>query len=248
MCRPTHDGGAMPTNGSIPGTDVVDLETPDSRARSRRPRAGRDRGSTTGPARSGRRPSPRADADAPSVRRDEREAEETSVSATACATAGARIVGAMPSAIVISPPRTATPLQSKPGRHEREPCARAASPRWPTPNPMTSIEPQPVAYTTHPVLMAAVARAQVQAARRRQAFLEDLGGGVGDAAGDQQHHEDPQRRVRDQVRPLEKGDRQERRGAGGEDEHGRADNTPRSLPTDCPGFHKGHIGRTGPET
>ena len=47
--------------------------------------------------------------------------------ATACDVDGGMTEGASPSSIATSPPKTATMLQTSPGRQAREPCTRIAS-------------------------------------------------------------------------------------------------------------------------
>ena len=123
------------------------------------------------------------------------------VAATACATAGRRIVGAMPSAIVISPPRIATPLQHRHGFHARDPCAQQVG----DPDPEPDDEDRSPPGRVHDPRGAdrGGRRAQVQTRASATSALRRLHDRVRDAAREHQRDEQPQRRVGDEVRPLQ---------------------------------------------
>ena len=130
--------------------------------------------------------------------------------ATACDVDGRMIDGAMPASMAISPPKTATALHARPGRHAREPCTRIAS-AIAIAYAMTSSDPHPVAYTTHAVLIAATAARSCRPHVGREPGLDRDHERVGDAARGEQRDEQPERSGGDQVGALQPRDREDRR-------------------------------------
>ena len=136
------------------------------------------------------------------------------------------IDGAIPISIMISPPNTATALHARPGSHAFDPWTRIAS-AIAIAYAITSNDPQPLAYTTHAVLIAATAarRCRPHIGRSRPSIAMTSALEMLHATSNP--NEEPERRLRDEMRALQPGDREDRRGSGREDEKG--------CPNDLPG-------------